>query len=87
MTTEDADSRAGMPDSRREDSGRNPQRSWMGASNVAARRESSHPETEQLGSGRMWLAAEGQYGQERRGPPVEQKTPRLLDDVPQGAAP
>jgi RNA-directed DNA polymerase len=48
MTAEDADSMAEMPDSHRGDSGRNPQRSRTGASNVAARREHSHPETEQL---------------------------------------
>ena len=48
MMVEDADSMAEMPDSRWGDSGRNPQRPWTGASNVAARREHSHPETEQL---------------------------------------
>jgi len=48
MATEDADSMAEMPDSRREDSGRNPQGSWTGASSVTARREHSHPETEQM---------------------------------------
>lgn len=61
MTAGDADSMAEMPESRREDSGRNPQRSRMGASNVTTRREDSHPETERLMEavverGNMWSA-------------------------------
>ncbi len=48
MTAGDADSMAEMPDSRPEDSERNPRTHGSGASNVTARRERSHPETERL---------------------------------------
>jgi len=48
MTTQDADRRAETPDATPDGSGRNPQEHGLGASNVTAMRDTSHPEPMQL---------------------------------------
>ena len=60
MTAEDADRRAEMPDATPDGSGRNPQEHGLGASNVTAMKDHSHPEP-------MRQAATQTYITNRRG--------------------